>query len=72
MILLSNIFTLSLLCYATTSLRLFNRGRSVGGNLGEPFVEVGDIVDDVTAKEYWFTQKLDHFNSSDSRTWQQV
>lgn len=47
----------------------FFRGREFEGNIGRPYTE------NVITRKFpaqWFTQVLDHFNLSDSRTWQQV
>lgn len=33
---------------------------------------VQESVSSLEPEEQWFTQKLDHFNGADSRTWQQV
>ncbi|KAK2575849.1 hypothetical protein KPH14_007223 [Odynerus spinipes] len=52
----------------TVALRNFIRGRSKGGNLGTPllFKEHAWLP-----KEQWFTQMLNHFDSTNARTWKQ-
>jgi len=52
----------------STAWRTFLRGRSKGGNLGEPVLSSKKLL----PKEQWFTQYLDHFNPTDTRIWQQV
>jgi len=52
----------------STAWRTFLRGRSKGGNLGEPVLSSEKLL----PKEQWFTQYLDHFNPTDTRVWQQV
>lgn len=53
--------------------RIFHRGRHVGGNLGLPGRKENEIeLGSPEVPEEWFTQKLDHFNPTDGRTWQQV
>lgn len=46
----------------------FRLGRRNYGNLGAPSVH----EDEETPAPQWFTQKLDHSNPSDLRTWNQV
>lgn len=52
-----------------TAWRIFLRGRSKGGNLGEPV-----LSSETTSlpKEQWFTQYLDHFNPTNAHVWEQV
>ncbi|XP_025835143.1 putative serine protease F56F10.1 [Agrilus planipennis] len=50
----------------SNSWRIFHRGRSVGGNIGQPPETSAPNV-----PEKWFIQNLDHFNPSDTRTWRQ-
>ena len=52
----------------TTAWRTFLRGRSKGGNLGNPIVSSETPL----PKEQWFTQYLDHFNPTDVNIWEQV
>lgn len=51
-----------------TAWRIFLRGRSKGGNLGEPV-----LSSETTSlpKEQWFTQYLDHFNPTNAHVWEQ-
>lgn len=53
----------------STAWRTFLRGRSKGGNLGEPV-----LTSETTSlpQEQWFTQYLDHFNPTEVRVWKQV
>lgn len=51
----------------STAWRTFLRGRSKGGNLGEPVVSSKKSL----PKEQWFTQYLDHFNPTDVHVWKQ-
>lgn len=61
-------FPLLLLLQAVTCLRHFHNGRPKDGFLGVPNVRFdGDLP-----KDQWITQKLDHFNDADLRTWEQV
>lgn len=52
-----------------TGWRSFLRGRSKGGNLGEPVLSSETIS---LPEEQWFTQYLDHFNPTDVHVWKQV
>ncbi|KAJ8030811.1 hypothetical protein HOLleu_27337 [Holothuria leucospilota] len=61
-------FPLLLFLQAVTCLRHFHNGRPKDGFLGVPNVRFdGDLP-----KDQWITQKLDHFNDADLRTWEQV
>ena len=51
------------------NLPLFHKGRPRNGFLGNPHVEKN--VNFMAAEPQWFTQKLNHFDASDGRTWQQ-
>ncbi|KYN21502.1 PREDICTED: putative serine protease K12H4.7 [Trachymyrmex cornetzi] len=51
----------------TTAWRTFLRGRSKGGNLGNPILSSETPL----PKEQWFTQYLDHFNPTDVNVWEQ-
>lgn len=53
----------------STAWRTFLRGRSKGGNLGEPVLTSETIS---LPQEQWFMQYLDHFNPTDVRVWKQV
>lgn len=48
---------------------LFVNGRPYGGFLGDPHVEHPELLENTVHE--WFTQKLDHFDNSDVRTWNQ-
>lgn len=48
---------------------LFHNGRPRNGFLGSPRADAK--VKLTAAEPQWFTQKLNHFDASDSRTWQQ-
>ncbi|XP_017010622.3 putative serine protease K12H4.7 [Drosophila takahashii] len=48
----------------------FRRGRLDNGFLGEPS-KMPTLQRSLDSKDLWFEQKLDHFKSSDTRTWQQ-
>ena len=50
---------------------LFIRGRPVGGLLGAPKVPKHVAENLVLPGDKWFEQRLDHFKSSDLRTWNQ-
>lgn len=52
----------------TTAWRTFLRGRSKGGNLGNPILSFETPL----PEERWFTQYLDHFNPTDVNVWNQV
>lgn len=52
----------------STAWRTFLRGRSKGGNLGEPVLFSKELL----PEEQWFTQYLDHFNPTDAHVWKQV
>lgn len=45
----------------------FHLGRQRGGNVKAP-----ETTNHKLPPDEWFTQKLDHFNPTDERTWQQV
>ncbi|XP_018046479.1 PREDICTED: putative serine protease K12H4.7 [Atta colombica] len=47
--------------------RTFLRGRSKGGNLGNPILSSETSL----PEEQWFTQYLDHFNPTDINVWEQ-
>lgn len=47
----------------------FVNGRPRGGFLGEPHIKPSPLFR--AAEPQWFTQKLNHFDDSDSRTWKQ-
>lgn len=48
--------------------RNFRLGRRKNGNLGGP----GDYKGEQVPAAQWFSQRLDHSNPSDLRTWNQV
>lgn len=48
---------------------LFHNGRPRGGFLGSPYVTSNANLR--AAEPQWFTQRLDHFDPQNSRTWQQ-
>ena len=55
-------------------LPLFHRGRPRGGMLGAPRKSLKSTFSSKLSSpsdEMWFTQQLDHFNPTDTRTWQQ-
>ena len=52
----------------TMAWRTFLRGRSKGGNLGNPILFSKTSL----PEEQWFTQYLDHFNPTDVNVWEQV
>ena len=52
----------------TMAWRTFLRGRSKGGNLGNPIL----FSETSLPEEQWFTQYLDHFNPTDVNVWEQV
>lgn len=52
--------------------RIFHRGRLFGGNLKFSAQDNEVLSLDPNIKEKWFTQLLDHFNPTDTTTWQQV
>lgn len=55
-------------------LPFFHRGRPRGGMLGAPKKsknQSSSVSWKTPSEELWYTQKLDHFNPSDTRTWQQ-
>ena len=59
------------LCEPILCWRNFWKGRKYGGNLGHPtdnkkIHELGENED------LWFTQKLDHFEPMNAKTWKQV
>ena len=52
---------------AAFSLPHFIRGRPRGGMLGAPKAKIEQEL----PKEQWFTQRLDHFDDANLKTWQQ-
>lgn len=54
-------------------LPFFHRGRPRGGMVGspKPRYDASYYQNKAPSEELWYTQTLDHFNPSDSRTWQQ-
>lgn len=58
-----------LLCFTfgSEAWKTFHLGREKGGNVKGPHTTNHELPPD-----QWFTQKLDHFNPTDDRTWQQV
>uniref|UniRef100_A0A6P4FIJ6 Serine protease K12H4.7 n=1 Tax=Drosophila rhopaloa TaxID=1041015 RepID=A0A6P4FIJ6_DRORH len=48
----------------------FRRGRLSKGFLGEPS-KIPTLQRSLESEDLWFEQKLDHFKTSDTRTWQQ-
>lgn len=48
----------------------FLRGRPRGGMLVAPATDNGMNVEDLPQAQ-WFTQRLDHFDDSNTKTWQQ-
>lgn len=63
---------INLLCCDAS--QFFKRGRFVGGNLGEPFLEDINVLSNnsYTVNDSWFDQILDHFDLKSSETWKQV
>jgi hypothetical protein len=49
----------------------FWRGRRFGGNIGDPDDDLKSINTRTGIVNSWFTQKLDHFDPTNSNTWQQ-
>lgn len=66
---LSFLFILLSILSIGATWRTFLRGRSKGGNLGEPVLSSETIS---LPEEQWFTQRLDHFNPTDAHVWKQV
>ena len=56
-----------LLC-ACEARQLFHRGREYGGMLGVPKHDPNISL----PPDEWFEQQLDHFDPTDTRTWEQV
>ena len=57
----------------SNALPLFIRGRPRGGMLGSPLVPNDySVLASTLPPNMWLTQRLDHFHSSDTRTWKQV
>lgn len=65
---LSFLFILLSILSIGATWRTFLRGRSKGGNLGEPVLSSETIS---LPEEQWFTQRLDHFNPTDAHVWKQ-
>lgn len=64
---------LAVLCvYTDAYIPQFLRGRPKGGFLGSPALDDQDKINlsDLPGAQ-WFEQKLDHFDTQDSRTWKQ-
>ena len=59
------------ICISYAYIPLFIRGRPSGGLLGTPKVTKDFAENLVLPKDNWFEQRLDHFKSSDLRTWNQ-
>lgn len=59
------IFVLSI--FGADGWKTFHLGREYGGNVKAPTTAFFALPPDE-----WFTQKLDHFNPTDERVWQQV
>ncbi|KAG5677970.1 hypothetical protein PVAND_007682 [Polypedilum vanderplanki] len=51
--------------------RLFKNGRRYGGNLGDPDKYRTEFLANQDVEDFWFTQKLDHFDPTNNKTWQQ-
>lgn len=50
--------------------RVFWKGRRFDGNVGHPTDYHGRLGSD--GEDLWFTQKLDHFEPMNDKTWKQV
>jgi hypothetical protein len=50
--------------------RNFWKGRKFGGNVGHPTDSKGILSSE--NEDLWFTQKLDHFEPMNTKTWKQV
>lgn len=61
------IFFEAVLCW-----RGFWKGRKNGGNLGDPEKFKTDLGASDDNEDLWFTQKLDHSDPMNIKTWQQV
>lgn len=74
MALLSLLLHLTILCFAFTKVSFgslhFLRGRPRGGMLVAPESDSKTNVKDLP-EAHWFTQRLDHFDDSNTKTWQQ-
>ena len=51
------------------SVPMFHNGRPRGGFIGTPYVD--PKLNLKAAEPQWFTQRLNHFDDQDTRTWQQ-
>jgi hypothetical protein len=52
--------------------RTFWKGRKFDGNVGHPTDSRGNLRENVGGDDLWFTQKLDHFEPMNDKTWKQV
>ena len=68
MVWITVLFTVTALQFSDGGVPLFIRGRPKGGLLGLPNV---DQTPEILPEENWFTQRLNHFNDADLRTWKQ-
>ena len=59
------------LCLAECYIPRFFRGRPKGGMVGAPRGQRMYSSEELPT-DMWVTQKLDHFNGADTRTWSQV
>lgn len=63
--------SLLLICVPTLGWRTFWKGRRFDGNVGHPTDFKGQLGGEGD-EDLWFTQKLDHFEPTNDKTWKQV
>lgn len=68
---LNIIFVILCISNVSSTIRTFWRGRHHGGNLGGPSKSEDGLESNLLPAAQWFEQNLDHFDPTNSKTWQQ-